>query len=70
MGRSEKLPVILHATTSMGDTQIYESSEEIKVGEMEFRPYDDGEETIEDDLMLTKTEGSAMLKFGSAVCST
>jgi hypothetical protein len=33
-------------------------------------PYDDGDETLEDDLMLTKTEGSAMLKFGSNICST
>eukprot|EP00347_Sterkiella_histriomuscorum_P014909 403359051 len=33
--------------------------------------YDDSSDnSLEDDLMLTKTEGSTMLKFGSNVCST
>ncbi len=30
----------------------------------------DGEEPIEDDLLLTKTEGSMMMKFNTNICST
>lgn len=30
----------------------------------------DEDDSIDDDLMLTKTEGSTMMKFGSNICST
>ena len=30
----------------------------------------DGDEQIDDDLLLTKTEGSLLMKFNTNICST
>lgn len=56
-------------STGAGITGVTQS-DEYQNQNQESDDEDDDNENIEDDLMLTKTEGSVMLKFGSGVCST